>query len=60
MAADKEISVDAAVGTVLPELDGIFKLKERHKNDTEGFFAVDTIVFALFTTGFGKNSESKL
>lgn len=60
MAADKNISMNAAVGTVLPELDGIFKLKKWHKNDTVGFFSVDNIVFALFTTGFGKNSESKL
>lgn len=36
MAAGKEISEDAALGTVLLELDGIF-IKEERLNHTVGF-----------------------
>lgn len=32
-----KISMDAVVAAVLTELDGIFTLKRKEKNNTEGF-----------------------
>lgn len=36
-AAAEGISVNAALQAVLSDQDGIFTIKEKHKDDTEGF-----------------------
>lgn len=50
LAAAKERSVDAAVAAVLSEQAGIFYIKKRMKNSTEGFsWWKRCLVFLLYT-----------
>lgn len=37
MAAAKDVSISAAITSVLSELGGMFTLKGEHKNSPEGF-----------------------
>lgn len=54
MAADKEISVDAAVAALISELKGIFTLKKNIKNGPEGFSGREKK--QQLWTGFGESS----
>lgn len=46
MSTAKDISVDAAIAAVSSEQDGIFTLKEEHKNLIEGFSQWTVVYFS--------------
>lgn len=56
MAADEEVSVDAASVAVLSELDGILTMKNNIKKAIEGFFLGAQHSFLFFPSGFSKSS----
>lgn len=51
MAAAKDVMMDAAIGTDLSEVDGIFTLKEEQKSALKAFLGGQWS-FALLMTGF--------
>ena len=55
-AAPKEVNVDAAVASVISELESISSLKETQRTTLEDFLD-GKHVFALLPTGFGKGFD---
>lgn len=55
LAAVQENRVDAAVFAVVPELDGLFTVKEEQRTVLKAFLRGNN-VFTLLPTGFGQSS----